>query len=118
MNRVRAVLDNDQTPAVNKRGLSPKQAQLQKRDSGYNSPVTPGTTPDSTNPSKAKTLHLGAQPSRSVSSPSALPDYPEKDMQKSVQPNVQVMTPGKSGILKRQLSSPGALDASQPEVSY
>lgn len=119
VNDHRVVNEKQALKTVNTKALYPK-AQLQKRDSGYNSPVTPGTTPENTNPSKAKSLHLGAQPLRSVSSPSAL-DCSEGVMQKFVQspqlPLPQNQLASGKKIMKRQLSSPGALDSSQTKVS-
>lgn len=110
------VVDEKQAPkTVNTKALYPK-AQLQKRDSGYISPVTPGTTPDNTTSSKAKSLHLGVQTLRSVSSPSAFSDGSEY-MQKLVQPQPPQSQLASGKNLKRQLSSPGALDTSQAEVS-
>ena len=78
--------------------------RLQKRDSGYNSPVTPGTTPDveSGTTSRTKSLHLGIQPTDS--------------MQRFVEQHNRAS--GKNGgVLKKQLSSPGILDGAQSQVS-
>lgn len=85
-----------------------------QRDSGYFSPVTPGTTPGTTPDNaapKTKILRLEPQAYRSNSSPSAVSDG--SSMQKVVTPQVS----GKKG-LQRTLSSPGALDsATRSEVS-
>lgn len=83
---------------------------LQKRDSGYNSPVTPGTTPEveSGTASRTKSLHLGIQP---------VPSNPPDNMQRFVVVEPHNRASGKSnGVLKKQLSSPGVLD-SQSQVS-
>lgn len=99
------------------KSLHHKGQLLQKRDSGYNSPVTPGTTPENvTTPSKAKSLHLGVQPLRSISSPATVTEGAE-DMQRVVRSQLGQLPSGKNGVLKRQLSSPGALDSSQSGVS-
>ncbi len=82
-----------------------------KRDSGYNSPVTPVAGDITTSSSL---LLGGAQPIRSNSSPAAV----ETEMQKVVHsPPNQLPSSSKNGLLKRQLSSP-ALDSSQSEVSH
>ena len=113
---------------TNKESAAPQQKHihnyqlLQKRDSGYNSPVTPGTTPENTTPSKAKSLHLGVQSLRSNSSPAAVQLQGEAEgeaststattttaMQKHVNQNK-----GKPPI-RKQLSSPGSLDGSNAE---
>lgn len=82
---------------------------LQKRDSGYNSPVTPGTTPDvesGTAASRTKSLHLGIQP----------PSNPPDSMQRFVVVEQQNRVSGKNNRLKKQLSSPGILDGAQSQV--
>lgn len=98
-----------------KNPLKTTEAKLLKRDSGYLSPVTPGSTPDNCTPTR-KTLRLEPQPQplRSNSSPSTFPSDGESNgMQRYVQNELPA---GKNG-LKRQLSSPGALDGTQAEVS-
>lgn len=80
---------------------------LQQRDSGYFSPVTPGTTPGTT-PESTIPKTIAPQAQRSSSSPSTVSDGMQKQ---------QLQMSGKSG-LKRTLSSPGALDgAARGEVS-
>lgn len=114
MKHLVAVAEKKSTESVDRKTLHPKSQLLQKRDSGYNSPVTPGTTPENTK--TMKSLHLGAQTQRSNSSPAAVSEG--SDMQKVVQSPKNQLPSGKNGVLKRQLSSPGALDASQTaEVS-
>lgn len=90
------------------------EAKLLKRDSGYLSPVTPGSTPDNCTPTR-KTLRLEPQPQplRSNSSPSTFPSDGESNgMQRYVQNQLPAGKIIKNG-LKRQLSSPGALDGTR-----
>ena len=94
---------------------------LQKRDSGYNSPVTPGTTPENTTPSKAKSLHLGVQqPTRSNSSPATVQLQGETESNSTatsttvMQVHVNQSQQNKQPI-RKQLSSPGSLDGSNAE---
>ena len=101
--------------------ISKANRLLQKRDSGYisPSPITPGSTPDIVTPSKTKTLHLSVHtPVRSASSPASTNTHSE-EMQRVIVsgPNRQLVGNGTS-ILKKTLSSPGALDGPQGEVSW
>ena len=98
------------TEATKDRAANHKLLLQTSRDSGYFSPVTPGTTPGTTPESaapKSKTLHLDTQAHRSISGPPTT----VSDSDQKASPHVSA----KRG-LKRALSSPGALD-SVSEVS-